>query len=267
MLAFLLQRNGAGQKLVLRYACRREKIRDCRLAGGDGSGFVERDDLNSAGFLQTCCRLEENAVLRAETAADHDRNRRRQTQRAWTADDQHRDAAREAVAEGLADQQPDNRCDNCNRNDRRDKNAGDLVGNFGNRRFGRRCVGDHLNDLRERRVLPDARGAAGQKARLVDRCGRDRIAGGFVRRDALAGERRLVDRARAIEHHAVDRNALAGADDEGVSGLYLLDGDGLFLAASYNRRRFGRELHEAFERVRRLALRACLQHLADGDER
>ena len=96
---------------------------------------------------------------------------------------------------------------------------------------------------------------------------RNRIAGGFVRRDALAGERRLVDCARAIEHHAVDRNALAGADDEGVSGLHLLDGDGLFLAASYNRRRFGRELHEAFERVRRLALGPGFQHLADGDER
>lgn len=88
----------------------------------------------------------------------------------------------------------------------------------------------------ERRVLPDARGAAGQKARLVDRCGRDRIAGGFVRRDALAGERRLVDCARAIEHHAVDRNALAGADDEGVSGLHRSMGSKVcFLAASYNR--------------------------------
>ena len=267
MLAFLLQRNGVGQKLVLRYACRREKIRDCRLAGGDGAGFVERNDLNSAGFLQAGCRLEENAVLRAETAADHDRNRRRQAQRARAADDQHRNAARQTVAEGLADQQPDNRCDNCNRNDRRDKNAGDLVGNFGNRRFGRRRVGDHLNDLRERRVLPDARGAAGQKARLVDRCGRDRIAGGFVRRDALAGERCLVDCARAIEHHAVDRNALAGADDEGVSGLHLLDGDGFFFPVPNDRRRLGCQLHEALECIRRLALRPGLEHLADGDER
>ena len=82
-----------------------------------------------------------------------------------------------------------------------------------------------------------------------------------------AGKCRFIDRACAIKHHAVDRDALAGADDEGVAGLHLLDGNGLFLAIPDDGCGFGRELHQALECVRRSALRAGLEHLADSDER
>ena len=58
-------------------------------------------------------------------------------------------------------------------------------------------------------MVSDARGAAFQEARLVHRRGRDGRARRLVGRDTLARERRLVDRARALEHHAVHRHALA----------------------------------------------------------
>ena len=54
-----------------------------------------------AGFLQRRGGLEENAVLRAQAVAHHDGDRRRQTQRARAADDQHRDAARQREADRL----------------------------------------------------------------------------------------------------------------------------------------------------------------------
>ena len=267
MLALLLERDGEAEELLLCDAICRENVCDCGLAGGNGAGFVKGNDLDTAGFLEACRRFEENAVLCAKAASDHDGNRGRKTQRARAADDEHGNPARKAVAEGLSDEEPHNRGHKCDGDDCRNKNAGDLVGNFRDGRFGGRRVGDHLDDLRERRVLSHAGGATGEKARLIDGCGRNRIAGGLVGGDALAGKCRFIDRACAIKHHAVDRDALAGADDEGVAGLHLLDGDGLFLAAPDDGCGLGCKLHQALERVRRLALRAGLEHLADSDKR
>ena len=197
VLALLLKRNGEAEELLLRDASCRENVCDRRFAGSNRAGFVEGDDLDTAGFLEACRRFEENAVLCAKAASDHDGNRGRKTKCARAADDEHGNPARKAVAEGLSDEEPHNRGHKCDGDDRRNKNAGDLVCDFCDRRFGGRRVGDHLDDLRERRVLSHAGGAAGEKSRLIDGCSRNRIAGGLVGGDALAGERRFVDCACA----------------------------------------------------------------------
>ena len=134
-------------------------------------------------------------------------------------------------------------------------------------RFRRRRVGDHLDDLRERRVLADARRAAAEEARLVDRRGRDRVARCLVRRDALTGQRRFVDRARTLEHHAVHRDTLARTDNEHVVLLHLFDRNGHLLSVADNGGRLRRELHQAFQCIRRLALRSRFEHFTDRDER
>ena len=46
-----------------------------------------------------------------------------------------------------------------------------------------------------------------------------------IRDRALARQRRLVDGACAVKHHAVHGDALARADHEDVILLHLLDGD------------------------------------------
>ena len=89
----------------------------------------------------------------------------------------------------------------------------------------------------------------------------------FVGRDALAGERRLVDRARAVEHHTVDRDALPRPHEKHVAQAHLLDRHGQLRAAALHGRGLGRELQEAAQRVGRLALGARLERLADGNER
>ena len=66
------------------------------------------------GFLQGCGGLEQNAVLRAQAVAHHDGYRRCQTQRAWAADHQHRNAARQRIANAHAQQQPHKGSHCCN---------------------------------------------------------------------------------------------------------------------------------------------------------
>ncbi len=193
--------------------------------------------------------LNRMPCLRADAVADHDRHRRRQTQRARAADDEHGDGARQRCSPRACRQQPDNRRNNCNRNDRGDKNAGDLVGHlWQSAAFGRRRVGDHLDDLRERRVLPT------REARQVRKPDWLTVAAETVSPGALsAGMLSPVSAASLTALVPSSTTPSTGMLSPGRTTkmspvLHLLDGDGLFLAASYNRRRFGRELHEAFER-------------------
>ena len=267
VLAPALERAGQAQQLALRHAGGRTDVRHGRVAGGDGASLVERDDLDAAGLLEGGGRLEENAVFRAHAAADHDRHRCGEAERARAADDEHGDAARERIAHAAPQQQPDNERHERDAHDRRHEHAGHLVGDLRDRRLRGRRVADHLDDLRKGCVLADARGAAFQEARLVHRRGRDGRARRLVGRDTLARERRLVDRARALEHHAVDRDALARADEEHVALLHLLDRDGHLRAAALDGGGLRREFHEAAQRVGRFALRAGLERLAHRDER
>ena len=267
MLAPALERVCKAQQLVRRDVLRREDVCHLRLAGGDRAGFVEGDNFDAAGFLEARRRLEQNAVLCAEATAHHDGDRRSQAERARAADDKHRNAARQRITDGLPDQEPHDRRHKRDPDDRRDEHAGDFVRNLRDRCLRRRRVGDHLDDLRERRVLADARCAAAEEAGLVARRRRDRVAGRFIRRDALAGQRRFVDRAHALEHHTVHRDTLARPHDEDIVLCHLLDRDRDLLPVTDNRCGLWRKLHQALERIRRLALRPGLEHLADRDER
>lgn len=98
MFALALERRDKAQKLVLGNAVRREKISDFRLAGRDGTGLIEHNDLRTAGLFKRGRRFEENAVFRADAAADHDGDRRGKPKRTRAADNEHRPAARERVS-------------------------------------------------------------------------------------------------------------------------------------------------------------------------
>ena len=267
MLTLALERIREAQQLLRRDALRWEDVRHLRLAGRDRAGLVERDNFDAARLLEARRRLEQDAVLRAEAAAHHDGDRCREAERTRAADDEHRNAARQRVANRLPDQEPHDRRHKRDPDDRRDEHAGHFIRDLRDWRFRRRRVGDHLDDLRERRVLADARRAAAEEAGLVDRRGRDRVARRLVRRDALAGQRRFVDRARALEHHAVHWDALARPHNKYIVPLHLFDRHGDLLPVADNGGRLRRELHQAFQCIRRLALRSRFEHFTDRDER
>ena len=267
MLALGFQRKGVFQQFPLVYPGGRQEIRYPRLAGGNGAGLVQRHDLDTPRFFQRGGCFEQNAVLGAQAAADHDRHGRSQTQRAGAADDQHGNAACQRIPHCLAHQQPDDRGNHGDGNDRRDENARYLVGNFGNRRFGCRRVRHHLNDLGKGGVLADPGSPAFQEAGLIDRCGGNAVAGAFIRRDALAGQRRLIDSTGSLQHRAVHRNAFPRPDDKYIVLLHLLHRHGHFCAVPNQAGRFGGQFHQPLERVRGFALGAGFQRLAHGDQR
>ena len=92
------------------------------------------------------------------------------------------------------------------------------------RGFGRSGVLHKPDHLGKRGIHADPGCAAGQRAVLVDGCGADRIAGGFVNRHALAGQGRFVDARFPGRHHAVHRDALARTHKEHIADLHFATG-------------------------------------------
>ncbi len=76
----------------------------------------------------------------------------------------------------------------------------------------------------------------------------------------------LVDCTDTFQHYAIHRDSPAGADDEDVALLHLLNRDDHFRAVPHQRGGFGGQLHQALESVRGFTLGVRLKHLADGDE-
>ena len=88
---------------------------------------------------------------RAATDPDHDRHRRRKTERARARDDEHRDRVDDRVGKARLgpDPGPDRERDDRRREHRGNEIAGHFVGHALDRRPAALRLGDHLHDLRE----------------------------------------------------------------------------------------------------------------------
>ena len=87
MLGELFERRGDGEKFVPADAAV-DDVGDDGLALRDGAGLVEHDGVDAVRRLKRFGGLDEDAVHRATTRADHDGRRRGETQRAGAADDE-----------------------------------------------------------------------------------------------------------------------------------------------------------------------------------
>ena len=164
-------------------------------------------------------------------------------------------------------QEPHRRRDDGNRDDHGDKHAAHLVGKLGDGRFGAGGLVHETYDLGERRIVADLRRAHLEVAGFVDRCADDGVTHLFLDGNALARQRGFIDCGRALEHHTVDRNALARPDDEHLTGLHLGSGNDALCAVALDGRGLGCKIHELCDRIGGFALGARFHGLAHGDER
>ena len=189
-------------------------------AEGERPGLVEHDGVDPAGRLERLAAADEDPGLGALAGADHDRGRRREAHRARAGDDHDPDECREREREPRlrAEQRTRRRTSpTATHDDGRDEDLGDPVGEALDRRLRALRALDELDDPGQGRVAADARRAHHERAGRVERRADDLVAGLLRGRDRLAGEHRLVDRARALDEHAVDRDLVAGPDAEQVA--------------------------------------------------
>jgi hypothetical protein len=86
----------------------------------------------------------------------------------------------------------------------------------------------------------------------------------LLHRHRLAGDHRLVHRARAVDHDAIDRHLLARAHAQTIAGVHVLERHVLVRSVvAHAARRLRRQPEQGANRGARLAARAQLQHLAE----
>ena len=169
MLTLSFQRRGQGQQFSFCEAFCRNHIRHLRLASGNRSGLIQRDDLRAAGFLQRLRSFKQNPVLRAQAVSDHDCDRCRESQCAGTADYQNSNSAGQRISRILPDEEPDNHRNDCNSDDSGNENSRNLICDLGNRSLCRRSIADHLNNLRQGSILAYAGRFGPDESALIHR--------------------------------------------------------------------------------------------------
>ena len=194
-------------------------------AAGDGPRLVEHDRVDAARGLEHLGALDEQSELGAAAGAHEQCGGGGQAERARAGDDEDGDGGGERERGVLAGAEPEPQ-----RGDRQPdhdghEDGGDTVGEPLHGGLAALGVAHQPRDLRERGVGADPRGPDHEPPAGVDRGAGDVVAGLLLDRHGLAGQQRLVDRASTLLDDPVGRDLLAGAHDEAVAGLELLDRD------------------------------------------
>ncbi len=115
------------------------------------------------------------------------------------------------------------------------------VGDLLDRRSAPLRVGHHADDPREHGVFADLVGDHQERSCLVERAADHRIAAPFLHRHRLAGDHRLLDRARPIRQPAIHGDLLAGPHPQHVPLVHLIERYLVFVAVADHAGHGGRE--------------------------
>ena len=88
----------------------------------------------------------------------------------------------------------------------------------------------------------------------------------FLDRHRLSGDHRLIDGAGALRHLTVDRNLVAGADDDSVADHHLLDRQVDLLAVAHHASGLGLQSDQLLDGLRRAPLGLDLEGEAEHDQ-
>ena len=146
------------------------------------------------------------------------------------------------------------------------KDAGDLVGHALDGSLGASGLVHQADNARKGGVLPHRRCLDGNPAATAHGGGGHAVARALLHRDGLSGDGGLVDGGGALEHHAVHRHGLAGANDDALAGANVLGGHAHLDVVPHHGGRLGSQVHEGGNGVGGLALGAGLEVLAQVDE-
>ena len=262
-----LGRRGDVSKLGLAYAGGTNELGHGERAVGQRAGLVEYDGFGGAEGLQVVRPLHQNAEARGAADAAEERQRHGDDQRAGARHHEEGESAQHPVRPLAAEQQR-----------RHDGEHGGHAHNDGGVHAGEPRdevlgaglllggVFHQLQDAAHGGVLEGLGGAHDEFARQVHAAGDDLVARARCAGHRLAGKRRGVDLAFAGQHRAVERDALAGHDDELVVGGELEGIDLLQLALFHDVGVLRRDVHHVCDGLARLVNRITLEQFAHLEE-
>ena len=195
------------------------RVHDLEFGQGQGAGLVEDDTIGLGEPLDGIARVEQDAGAKHRAGRDRLHGGDRQPERAGTGDDENGNAGDDGIVPARADQDPaDHGEQRRGVHHRRIKPRG-AVGKPHIARARLQRIVEQPGDLRQQRAFGGGRDPDPQGSGDVERTGIDR--GALFRRNIkrLAGDQALVDLRTSLDHGAVDRAALAGAQQHDIAGM------------------------------------------------
>src|SRR5258707_12569382 len=202
-----------------------KNIDDLGLALRKRAGLVEDHHVDLLSSFEGLSVLDQDSTRCSQTGADHDGCRGRETKGAGARNDEHCYCWNEALVDIPCDEIPCDGRDDCNAENDWHKNPRNSVGKPLDWRFVHLGFGHHLDDLGERRVLPNLCCLHLKCATDVDGCTEYVIPLCLVHRHAFAREHCLIDARPAVNNYSVHRDLLARLDQKYVADLDVVDGN------------------------------------------
>ena len=206
-------------------------------------------------------------MRRTASRADHDGDGRCKAECAGAGDDEDGDGDGEGELEGGACHEPDAARQEGERDDHGDKDGRHAVGKACDRCLGPARIVHETDQLADGCVLADTRRGEADRALHVERARGNRGALRLRYGHGFARHGGLIDARCALRDRAVDGDAGAGADDDGIAEGEGCGGDGHFPSVAQDDRLRRSQLHERLECPRSLPLGACFEVFSDRDER
>ena len=265
----LRRRRKLQQRLLGQLRLRGMHRRDGERAARERAGLVKDDTVGPGQHLQIAGALDEDAAGGRAADAAEERQRDRDHERARAADDEECQRAIDPLApvgrdahDEPHDRRQDRQCERRAAHGRR-VDAGKLRDEALGVRLLERGIFHELEDARDRGLGIHLLHAQTQHTRQVHAAADDGAALRDVHGRTLAGQGAHIQRRRAREHRAVERNALAGLDDDRVADRDLL---GLHARDAVRRLDIGvvrADVHQVADVLAAAADGVALKQLAD----
>ncbi|MCY1414360.1 hypothetical protein D9M71_298080 [compost metagenome] len=234
---------------------------------GQGAGLVQRHPGQPVAEFEERPALDQDAHPRRRGQAADDGHRRGDHQCAGAGDHQQHQGAVDPVEPGAVERQRrQDGGDDGDEDHRRRVDAREAVDEALGRRPRALRLFHRMDDARQGAVVGAARHAVFQRAFAVDGAGEQRFSRRLFHRQAFPGDRRLVDAGAALQHLAVQGDALAGthphtgAEGDGLGRQLLPD------AIGQHRGLLRRQLQQAADGMARAFQGLRLDQLGDGEQ-
>ena len=221
MVGALLGGGGDAEEIVLLVAGEGMNCGEHGAANGEGAGFVENDDVEMRKTLERFAALEEDAELRAAAYGNGKRGGHGEAHGAGAGDDEHGNGVCEGQLERVRGEEPGDEGDEGEAKDYRDEDGAGAIGEALHGRARTLRLFYHPRDLRQDCGFAEGLRAASDGSVVVERACQDAAARLAGERRGFAGEHGFIDGGAAFDDGCVDREALAGKNEDVVAGLNL----------------------------------------------